>query len=76
VFNIRGRRLTPGKHGFDNAFPDMQASFYAWGPAFKQHLKIPSFNNVHVYPLVAKILGLTITEKIDGSLSVLKQILK
>jgi predicted AlkP superfamily pyrophosphatase or phosphodiesterase len=76
VFNIRGRRMAPGKHGFDNSLPEMQATFYAWGPAFKQNIKINPFNNVHVYPLVARILGLTISEKIDGSVTELQQILK
>jgi hypothetical protein len=54
----------------------MHATFMAWGPAFKQGKKIHSFENVHVYPLVAKILGLSYTEKIDGKLSVLKNILE
>jgi predicted AlkP superfamily pyrophosphatase or phosphodiesterase len=76
VFGSSGRRITPGKHGLDNALPEMRATFYAWGPAFKEHLKIEPFENVHVYPLVAKILGLNITEKIDGSLQVLAPILK
>ena len=40
------------------------------------NLQIGVFENIHVYPLIAKILGLTITEKIDGSLEVLKPILK
>jgi predicted AlkP superfamily pyrophosphatase or phosphodiesterase len=76
AFSIRGRRVTPGKHGYDNALPDMQATFYAWGPAFKQNMKIDSFENIHVYPMVAKVLGLTITDKIDGSVSVLQNILR
>lgn len=76
IFNARKRKVSPGQHGFDNAFPDMHASFYAWGPAFKQNLTIDSFENVHVYPLIAKILGLTISEKIDGSLTVLQPILR
>jgi predicted AlkP superfamily pyrophosphatase or phosphodiesterase len=75
-FSFRKRRPLLGKHGFDNAIPEMHATFYAWGPAFKKQLQIPAFENVHVYPLVAQILGLKITEKIDGSLEVLKPILK
>ena len=75
-FNFRRRKSLLGKHGFDNALPEMQATFYAWGPAFKKQLQIPAFENVHVYPLVAQILGLRVTEKIDGSLEVLKPILK
>jgi predicted AlkP superfamily pyrophosphatase or phosphodiesterase len=76
VFSFFGRRVLPGQHGFDNALPDMQASFYAWGPAFKRRVKIEAFENVHVYPLVAKILGLTITDPIDGSLDVLQPVLR
>lgn len=76
VFNINNRKITPGKHGFDPAFPDMRATFYAWGPDFKQHIKIPGFENVNIYPIVAKILGLTYTEQIDGNIDVLNNILK
>jgi predicted AlkP superfamily pyrophosphatase or phosphodiesterase len=76
MFNIRNRKPIPGMHGFDNALVDMQASFYAWGPAFKQHWTTGRFDNVAVYPLLAKILGLTITEKIDGSLETLQGILR
>ncbi|MEO5681799.1 MAG: ectonucleotide pyrophosphatase/phosphodiesterase [Chitinophagaceae bacterium] len=76
VFSISRRPVTPGKHGFDPALPDMRASFYAWGPAFKQHLIIGGFENVHVYPLIATILGLPYTHTIDGKLSVLKPTLK
>lgn len=76
IFNIRNRKVSPGQHGFDNDIKDMHASFYAWGPAFKQNLTIETFDNVHVYPLIAKILGLTITEKIDGKLKVLQPVLR
>ncbi len=78
VFNISGRKTTtPGKHGFDNHLPDMRASFMAWGPAFKNGLRIAGFENVHVYPLVATMLGLVYDEKtIDGKLEVLKGILQ
>jgi predicted AlkP superfamily pyrophosphatase or phosphodiesterase len=76
IFNIRKRKPMPSAHGFDNALPDMQASFYAWGPAFKQNMVIPPFENVHVYPLIAKILGLTIHSKIDGNLNVLLPVLR
>lgn len=76
-FSFRRRRSSlVGKHGFDNALPEMHATFYAWGPAFKKKLQIDAFENVHVYPLVAHLLGLNINEKIDGSLKVLQPILK
>jgi predicted AlkP superfamily pyrophosphatase or phosphodiesterase len=77
VFNLGTRKPTPGKHGFDNKEVDMRASFMAWGPAFKKGMLIDGFENVHVYPLVAKILGLQVDEqKIDGRLKVLEPILK
>jgi predicted AlkP superfamily pyrophosphatase or phosphodiesterase len=76
VFNISGRPASIGKHGFDPFITDMHASFYAWGPAFKQHLKIEGFENIHVYPLVAAILGLPYAFTVDGKLRVLKPVLK
>ncbi|HSC38052.1 MAG TPA: ectonucleotide pyrophosphatase/phosphodiesterase, partial [Chitinophagaceae bacterium] len=77
VFSLSGRPTTPGKHGFDNALFDMHASFYAWGPAFKNHLRIPSFENIHIFPLVARLLGLDYAEdSIDGRAGVLAPILK
>lgn len=76
IFNLTGKPTNIGKHGFDNDMPDMQATFYAWGPAFKEGLTINSFENVHVYPLLAKILGLAYSHKIDGDLKVLAHILK
>ena len=76
IFAIRGRAPDIGKHGFDPVITDMHASFYAWGPAFKQHMKIEGFENIHVYPLVAEILGLPYSFTVDGKLRVLKPVLK
>jgi len=77
TFSLSGRPSSPGKHGYDPRLPEMRASFLAWGPAFKSGKKIKGFENVHVYPLVAKILGLQYDQKtIDGKLSVLKNTLK
>ena len=55
--------------------PEMKATFFAWGPEFKNNFVIDEFSNVNVYPLVAKLLGLKTENKIDGKLKVLKQIL-
>jgi predicted AlkP superfamily pyrophosphatase or phosphodiesterase len=76
VFNVYHRHIPMGEHGFDPAITDMHASFYAWGPSFKNHLKIPGFENVEVYPIVASLLGLTVTSPIDGDYKIAKQILK
>lgn len=71
------RKPGAGHHGFPPLqVKDMHATFIAWGPAFKQQMNIPSFENVNVYPLIAEILGLKITEPIDGRKEVLHNILK
>jgi predicted AlkP superfamily pyrophosphatase or phosphodiesterase len=71
------RKPNAGYHGFfANEVKDMHAVFMAWGPSFKKGITIPSFDNVHVYPLVAEILGLKVTEPIDGRKEVLHKILK
>ncbi|MEO8403502.1 MAG: ectonucleotide pyrophosphatase/phosphodiesterase [Chitinophagaceae bacterium] len=76
TFANRGRKLNPGAHGF-NAYliKDMHATFFAWGPAFK-NIKIDSFENVNVYPVISAILGLPYSFKIDGTPALAKQILK
>ncbi|WP_349314569.1 ectonucleotide pyrophosphatase/phosphodiesterase [Chitinophaga sp. MM2321] len=75
AFRTSGKKMHPGHHGYDNNFTDMNAIFMAWGPDFKKHMRIPVFENVHVFPLVARILGLDITLPIDGKLEVLEPIL-
>jgi predicted AlkP superfamily pyrophosphatase or phosphodiesterase len=75
-FNFSGSSISYGQHGFDNSLPDMQATFYAWGPAFKAHYEIGNFENIHIYPLITHILGLHIDSKIDGNFKVLEEVLK
>lgn len=69
-------RISPGAHGFDPAIQEMQASFYAWGPHFKKGKTIAPFENIHVYPLVCRLLGLEYSHQIDGKKKVLRKILK
>jgi predicted AlkP superfamily pyrophosphatase or phosphodiesterase len=71
------RKPGAGYHGFQPLkVKDMHATFLAWGPAFKSNRKIPAFENVNVYPLIAQILGLEIMEKIDGKKKMLKKVLR
>lgn len=56
-----------GAHGFRNDCKDMHAIFYAAGPAFKRDVVQPTFNNVDIYPLMGKILGLKL-DSTDGKL--------
>lgn len=68
--------ISPGAHGFDPAIKEMHASFYAWGPQIKNGKTIGSFENVHVYPFICRLLGLSYIEKIDGDPEVLEKLLK
>jgi predicted AlkP superfamily pyrophosphatase or phosphodiesterase len=52
--------LTGGDHGWDNLAPDMQAIFIANGPAINTAFRPGAdFTNVDVYPLLARLLGVT-----------------
>ncbi|WP_317166423.1 ectonucleotide pyrophosphatase/phosphodiesterase [Chitinophaga varians] len=75
AFGSPEKKMYPGHHGFDNNLTDMNAIFMAWGPAFKTNTRIATFENIHVYPLVARILGLDITQPIDGKIEVLEPVL-
>ncbi|XP_075071313.1 ectonucleotide pyrophosphatase/phosphodiesterase family member 7 [Mixophyes fleayi] len=63
-----------GEHGFDNAAMDMKTIFRAVGPSFKKGLVVESFESVHVYALMCKLLGIT-PETHDGSLEVTQNML-
>jgi predicted AlkP superfamily pyrophosphatase or phosphodiesterase len=64
-----------GEHGYDPLkFKSMYAIFYATGPNIRAETKMVSFENVNVYPFIAKILGLKVPEKLDGSAAVLDPI--
>jgi len=47
-----------GSHGYDPDDPRMRALFIAHGPAFRRGVTLPVFDNVSVYPLVMRLLGL------------------
>lgn len=52
------QRTKGGAHGYDPQSPDMHATFIAWGPAFRNGVVLPAFDNVDVYPLLMQLLGL------------------
>ncbi len=79
TFGLRSAPLKKGSstHGYDPKFtPEMGAVFYATGPAFKKDSNLSPFENIHIYPLIAHILGLDYKkETIDGNFNVLSPIL-
>jgi predicted AlkP superfamily pyrophosphatase or phosphodiesterase len=46
-----------GEHGYDNDSPRMRALFVAHGPSFKQNVTVPVFDNINVYVLLTKLIG-------------------
>lgn len=65
-----------GVHGYDpETTQDVRGIFYAQGPNIKSGITVKPFQNIHVYPLVAKILGLPLP-KIDGKSEVLEKLYK
>ena len=78
IFHFSDKKpVVPGRHGYDpRQVKDMHATFFAWGPAFKQPLLISSFENVQVYALVSQILGLPYSHQIDGDHRLADKLLK
>ena len=61
------KESTGGTHGYDPRDTDMHAIFYAVGPDFKKNYVQPSFQNIHIYPLLAYLLAI-LPAKTDGDL--------
>jgi predicted AlkP superfamily pyrophosphatase or phosphodiesterase len=55
-------------HGYDNVHRSMQGIFVAQGPAFARGIRVPALENIHLYALMADILGVTPAEN-NGSLA-------
>jgi predicted AlkP superfamily pyrophosphatase or phosphodiesterase len=65
-----------GEHGFSPAYQDMWGIFYANGPQIQKGLTLAPFQNIHIYPLLCRLLGLPIPSTIDGKEAVLAPLLK
>jgi predicted AlkP superfamily pyrophosphatase or phosphodiesterase len=64
-----------GVHGYDpQEMTSMRAIFFAEGPDIRKGVELGPFENVNVYPLVAKLLGLK-APQVDGSVNVLANVL-
>ncbi|MBP9899201.1 MAG: alkaline phosphatase family protein [Gemmatimonadales bacterium] len=72
---LAARRPNAGGHGFDNAAREMGALFVASGPAFRQGVTVAPFENIHLYSLMAHILGVTPAPN-DGSLDSVRTLLR
>lgn len=64
-----------GNHGYNPAEPTMAALFVAHGPAFKSGVTLPAFDNIDVYSLLTKVMGIR-PEPNDGNIKALAAGLK
>jgi predicted AlkP superfamily pyrophosphatase or phosphodiesterase len=67
-------RISRGAHGYPPETASMQAIFLARGFAFKRGAVVPPFQNIHIYALLAHLLGVAPAPN-DGSLDSVKSVL-
>tara|TARA_Y100000996_G_scaffold331257_1_gene267513 strand:+ start:1055 stop:2299 length:1245 start_codon:yes stop_codon:yes gene_type:complete len=65
-----------GMHGYDPDFIETHGIFYAMGPSFKRGYSMNSFESIHVYPIICKILNIPEYEYIDGDLTKVRALLR
>jgi predicted AlkP superfamily pyrophosphatase or phosphodiesterase len=65
VFTNEGKAMYLGTHGYAYT-DDMAATLIAVGPAFKQGLSLEKVSNLDIYPVLAKVMGLKLLNKVDG----------
>ncbi len=69
-------RANPFTHGWDaSKDEELHGLFIANGRQFKKGMTIDRFDNIHVYPMVLKLLELQTTQPYEGELRVLAPIL-
>jgi predicted AlkP superfamily pyrophosphatase or phosphodiesterase len=74
---LRSRRLrgAAGQHGYDPVNLSMRAMFVAAGPAFKNGVTVPPFENVNVYNVLAQVLRIAPAPN-DGGTDVARHLLR
>lgn len=70
-----GRHFPGGAHGYDSRFKSMHGLFIASGPRLVTGVRVPAFENIHVYDLLCAILGIE-PAKNDGDPAVTRNMLR
>ena len=63
---------TGGSHGYDPFADEMQSIFVAHGPAFRNGMTLPAFQNTDIAPLIRHLIGLAPATHSDGSIEPLR----
>jgi predicted AlkP superfamily pyrophosphatase or phosphodiesterase len=75
LFKSSQLNFAKGSHGYDNQLISMHGIFIARGSAFKKDLVVKPFENIHIYNLITKVLGLKPAPN-DGNLEQVQLMLK
>ncbi len=74
-FEARPNYPSGGTHGFDNKEQEMYGLFIASGPGFKENYQARSFENIHIYSLMAHLMGIEPAQN-DGNIDSVSVFLK
>ena len=69
------RHFPGGTHGYDPRFKSMHGLFIASGPRLVSGVRVPAFENIHVYDLMCALLGI-VPAKNDGDPAVTRNMLR
>jgi predicted AlkP superfamily pyrophosphatase or phosphodiesterase len=70
-----GDSWSRGQHGYDHELSSMGAVLVGAGPGIAPGVTVRPLHNVHVYPLLAALLGVT-PARTDGSLDSVRAMLR
>lgn len=68
------RGIIAATHGYDHRAPEMRSFFAATGPSFKSGETVQGFQSVHIYNLLAHLLGIDPAEN-DGDPALIRELL-
>lgn len=70
-FEERDGEIGGGNHGYDNELLSMRALWIAAGPGLKRGVRTDAVENIHIYPLMAHLLGIQPASS-DGNLEAVR----
>lgn len=70
-----GRTVPGGNHGYDPQVRSMHGLFVAAGPRFHRGMRVPAFENIHLYEFMCSVLGLR-PAKNDGDPTVTRAMIR
>ena len=72
-FGTRVPSRPGGQHGWDPQLISMRSIFLVMGPKIPPGRTIAPFENIHIYPFIAELLGIEPSGQIDGEWGLLRK---